>query len=114
MSDPRKPVRTLPEAQNQAIRASVHAVLLAATEVGAKEIGTTGASFVIVGMGVWATELAELDARATARMLRALADIYDPRTNPNQKRRAEEERAKAVRAILAALDLEMAEAAGNG
>ncbi|MBN9065748.1 MAG: hypothetical protein J0H60_04520 [Rhizobiales bacterium] len=88
--------------------------MLAATSVGAKAIGATGASFVIIGMGVWATELAELESRAAAKYLRALADIFDPTTNERQKLRAEKDRSQAVRALYAALDLDMAEAKGHG
>ncbi|MBN9078554.1 MAG: hypothetical protein BGN87_00315 [Rhizobiales bacterium 65-79] len=87
---------------------------MAATDVGARAIGATGASFVLIGMGVWATELAELDGRAAAKYLRALADEFDPATNENKKLRAEKDRAQAVRALYAALDLEMAEAQGRG
>jgi hypothetical protein len=43
-----------------------------------------------------------------------MADIFDPKSNSNKKLRAEKDRSQAVRAIYAALDLEMAEAAGNG
>ncbi|WP_421925525.1 hypothetical protein [Neoaquamicrobium sediminum] len=114
MADPRKPVHVMPSAQQAEVRASVHRCLLAATEVGAREINATGVSFVVIGTGIWAAELAELDARATAKFLRGVADIFDPKTNQNQKRRAEESRAQAVRALYAALDLEMAEAKGNG
>ncbi|TAM97295.1 MAG: hypothetical protein EPN45_19515 [Rhizobiaceae bacterium] len=92
----------------------VHQHLLAATEIGAKAIGATGISFVIIGMGVWTTELMELDARAAAKYLRSLADIFDPATNENQKRRGEKARAQAVRALFATLDLEMAETIGHG
>lgn len=114
MADPRKLVRRLEPEQADAIRNVVHQHLLAATDVGARAIGCTGASFVVVGLGVWARELSELDARATARYLRAVADILDPRMNDNQKRRAEQERSKAVREIYAALDLEMSEPEGHG
>ncbi|EKF17096.1 hypothetical protein [Nitratireductor pacificus] len=85
-----------------------------ATERGARAIGSTGASFVIIGIGVWTVELAELDGRAAAKYLRALADLFDPRTNDNQKRRAEKDRAQAVRDLYAALDLEMSEVKGHG
>jgi len=87
---------------------------MAATDAGAREIGTTGASFVMIGMGVWAAELAELDAAATAGLLRALGDFYDPKSSPEQKARADAERSRAVRSIFDALDLMMAGAAGNG
>ncbi len=114
MVDPRKRVLRPEPQQADAIRDVVHQHLLAATDVGARAIGSTGASFVVIGMGLWASELAELDARATAQYLRAVADLLDPRLNDNQKRRAEQERSKAVRKIYAALDLEMSEPAGHG
>src|SRR5690606_326871 len=98
MTDPRKPVQ-VPEHQ-QLIRAIVHRHLLDATAEGARELGTTGASFVMVGMGVWAAELSELDGNAAAAYLRSLAVLFDPRATENQKRRAERERAQAVRKIF--------------
>jgi len=114
MVDPRKPVRSpAPEHANE-ILDTVHRHLLAVTQTGAEAIDATGASFVIIGMGIWTVELVELDGRATAKYLRALADLFDPQTNDNQKRRAEKDRAQAVRALYAALDLEMAEVGGHG
>lgn len=114
MVDPRKPIVRPDANHQQSIRDIVHRHLLAATSVGAKAIGATGASFVIIGIGVWTAELAELEGRAAAKYLRSLADIFDPSTNDNQKRRAEKDRQQAVHALLAALDLEMAEAKGHG
>jgi hypothetical protein len=114
MADPRKPVVTPALQYHAAILDKVHARLLAVTAAGAKDIGANGASFVVIGIAVWARELAELDGRAMAKYFRALADLYDSRTNDNQKLRAEKDRAQAVRALFAALDLEMAEAEGNG
>ncbi len=112
--DPRKPVAT-PDAQAADIaRATAYRYLRLATEQGSQAIGCTGASFVLMGIGLWALELAELDAKAASRLLSALATIVDPKKNPRQKAHAEEERKKAVRAILAALDLEMATPKGNG
>lgn len=114
MTDPRKTVRTLPPADQTLISKMVHKHLLAATAAGARDIGTTGASFVLIGMGVWAAELSELDGRATAKYLRSLADIFDPTLTSNRKVAAEKKRAQAVRALLAALDLEMSEVSGHG
>lgn len=114
MADPRKHVRSPAPEHQREILDTVHRHLMAATQAGAEAMGASGASFVIVGMGVWTVELAELDARATAKYLRALADIFDPRTNDGQKRRAEQDRSQAVRALYAALDLTMAEAKGHG
>lgn len=113
MHDPRKPVQSPAPEQSNAVLDGVHRILLASTEVGAKNLGMTGCSFVVIGMGVWTAELTELDGRATAKYLRALADIFDPRTNDNQKRRAEKDRSQAVRDLYAALDLEMAETKGH-
>ncbi|CAM5574912.1 hypothetical protein MAUB1S_09663 [Mycolicibacterium aubagnense] len=114
MTDPRKPVLSVATEHRQDVLDAVHRTLLAATSVGAKEIGATGASFVIIGIGVWAQELTELDGRATAKLFRAMADILDPRTNEHQKRRAEKDRAQAVRDIYSAIDLDMTEVRGNG
>lgn len=114
MADPRKPVVAADADRSRDVRDIVRQHLLAVTEVGAKAAGIGGASFVMTGMGVWAAELTELDGRAAAKYLRALADIFDPRTNDNQKRRAEKDRAQAARDLYAALDLTMAETSGNG
>ena len=114
MTDPRKPVLSPAPEHRSEILETVHNHLLAATQIGAEAIRATGATFVIIGMGVWAVELTELDARAAAKYLRALGEIFDPATNEGQKRRAEKDRSQAVRALYAALDLQMAEAAGHG
>lgn len=113
MTDPRKPVITPSPERQQALINAVHQRLLAATAAGAAETGGTGAAFVIIGIGVWAAELAELDGKATAKFFRAIADIFDPRTNDAQKHRADKDRSQAVRALYAALDLEMAEVDGH-
>lgn len=113
MRDPRKQVVAADVQTSRDVRAIVQHHLLAATELGAQAAGIGGASFVMTGMGVWAAELTELDARAAVKYLRALADLFDPRTNENQKRRAEKDRAQAARDLYAALDLVMAETTGN-
>lgn len=114
MADPRKPVISPTVDQQKFILDTVHQHLLAATDKGAQAIGATGAAFVTVGMGVWTTELAELNGSATAKYLRALADIFDPTTNERQKQRAEKDRSQAVRDLYASLDLQMSKARGNG
>ncbi|OWU80453.1 hypothetical protein ATO1_08900 [Phaeobacter sp. 22II1-1F12B] len=86
---------------------------MAVTEEGAKNIGCTGASFVILGLGIWAEELAELDGKASAQMLRALADLYDPTSNQPKKFNAEKKRRSAVDRLLAAVDLDMATPGGR-
>ncbi|WP_422074156.1 hypothetical protein [Tranquillimonas rosea] len=90
-----------------------YAHLQNATQDGATTIGCTGASFVILGLGIWASELVELDPKASARMLRSLADIYDPATNDTKKMHAEKKRRAAVDRILAAVDLDMAQPDGR-
>ena len=111
--DPRKPIHRPDEATQSAARDMAYAHLLAVTEEGARSIGCTGASFVIMGMGIWGGELSELHPRAAAQMMRALADIYDPATNPTQKARAEKKRRAAVDKLLAAVDLDMADPRGS-
>lgn len=113
MTDPRKTVYR-PDADTQnAAREIALAHLIGATEEGAKAIGCTGASFVILGIGIWTSELAELDGRASAQMLRALADLYDPASNHTKKQHAEKKRRAAVSRLFAALDLDMATPAGR-
>jgi hypothetical protein len=109
----RKPVHTLEQDAARQARNTIHAYLLAATEQGAKAVGCTGASFVTSGLGIWAWELAELDPKATAQFLRAVADIFDPEVKPQGKARAEKKRAAAVRKLLAAVDLDMATPGGR-
>ena len=79
MSDPRKPVLAADAQKSRDVSMIVQEHLFAATEIGAKAAGIGGASFVMTGMGVWASELSELDARAAAKYLRALADIFNHR-----------------------------------
>ena len=108
-----KPVRNLDDALGREARSIIYAHLLAATEEGAKAVGCTGASFVTSGLGIWAAELAELDPKATAQFLRAVADIFDPAVTHRGKLRAEKKRASAVRKLLAAVDLDVAEPKGR-
>lgn len=109
----RKTVVT-PTGQDAAeLRAKLHSLLVTATEECARELEITGFSFVTSSMGIWMAELAELDARATAQFLHALADIADPGTNTTKKAHAEKRRAAAVRELSAALDLDMAKPEGT-
>ncbi len=113
MSDPRKPIQR-PDADAQgALRNAVHQHLLKCVEVGARDTGMTGASFVLVGIGVWAAELSELDQKAVSQMFAALAVIYDPTANHTKKAHAERKRRAAVRKLFAALDLQMATPEGT-
>lgn len=94
-------------------RSRVHAYLLAATDAGATDIGCTGISFVMIGLGCWASELVELDARAAAELFAALSVICDPHAKPQQKIRAERKRATAVRRLYLAVDLAMTPPEGS-
>ncbi len=113
MTDPRKPVHRPDVAAQDAARQIAYAHLLAVTEEGASAIGCSGASFVILGLGIWAGELHELDPRAASQMLRSLADIYDPASGETKKIHAEKKRRAAVDRLLAAVDLDMSKPAGT-
>lgn len=113
MTDPRKTIHRPDRDAQDAMREIARAHLLAVTEQGSKAIGCTGASFVILGIGMWGAELAELDAKAAGQMLRAIADLYDPASNQAKKIRAEKKRRAAVAKLLSALDLEMAKPEGR-
>tara|TARA_R100001086_G_scaffold239581_1_gene165097 strand:- start:319 stop:666 length:348 start_codon:yes stop_codon:yes gene_type:complete len=114
MTDPRKPVHT-PETEqaNAAARKVALDILADATLTGARALGCTGASFVLMGIGIWGRELCELDAKATAQMFRAIGDIYDQASNHTKLLNAEKRRKTAVRKLFAALDLEMANTEGS-
>lgn len=113
MTDPRKPILRASTAEMEHARRVAYAHLLAVTEEAAQALQCTGASFVIMGLGIWAGELAELDAKASAQMLRALADLYDPTTSHTKKMHAEKKRRAAVDRLLAAVDLSMAKPQGR-
>jgi two-component SAPR family response regulator len=113
MTDPRRPIRRPDEDEQDRVRNIVHTHLLEVTAKGAKAVGCTGASFVMMGMGVWAAELSELDQKATAQLLSALGDLYHPASNDGQKRRAEKRRRQAVERLHAAIDIAMATPGGS-
>ncbi len=113
MVDPRKPVHTPDEGQQALVRKIVHQHLMTCTAAGAQEIGCSGASFVMLGIAEWVSELAYLDPKATSQMLAALSVLYDPRSNEAQKRRAEEKRRSAVRKLHTAVDIDMATPGGS-
>jgi hypothetical protein len=94
-------------------RELLHAFLLDATSQGCKIVGCTGASFVIMGINVWASELVELDRKAASQMFRAIGDLYDPTANDTKRIRAEKRRRAAVDKLFAAVDLAMTEPAGS-
>ena len=113
MADPRKGTRHQDGTAGDAVRAIIHAHLIECTDIGARAVGCTGASFVTMGIGIWAAELAELDGRATAILLRALADIMDPKNTPAAKAAAESRRQYAVQMLHQAVDLAMNKAEGR-
>lgn len=111
--DPRKPIHRPSDETQDAVRSIAHKHLLEVTSLGAKALGCSGASFVMIGMGIWASELSELDSRATAKLLASLATLYDPASNNAQKIRAEKKRRNAVKLLLGAVDIEMSTPAGT-
>lgn len=113
MADPRKGTRHVAGPAAEEIRDTIHSYLMATTTLGAQAVGCTGASFVTMGIGVWAAELAELDPRATGVLLRALADKLDPKATPAAKAAAESRRRYAVDQLHKAVDLAMSKAGGR-
>jgi hypothetical protein len=113
MADPRKPVHQPDPNAQDSVREIAYRHLLAVTELGAREIGCSGASFVMIGLGIWAAELHDLDPKAAAQLLRSLATLYDPKASDNQKRAAEKKRHAAVTRLHAAVDLDMATPKGE-
>lgn len=111
--DPRKRVERPEGTHADLVRLAVHDILITATSEGCKATGVSGASFVLIGLGTWIMELAEVEPAATAKMLRALADYYDPASPEIAKTYAETRRKEAVDAIFAAADLDMAKAEGS-
>lgn len=111
--DPRKPVLTPIGDQGEAVLNLVYRHLMTITEVGAKNTGMTGASFVMAGFALWARDLAELDHKALQKLMSALVVLLDPKANEKQKETAEKKRADAVRRLLAAVDLDMTKTAGS-
>lgn len=113
MFDPRKYIdRSTGEAATD-LREKAHRHLVEATQNGAQDIGCTGASFVMIGLGIWTSELMELDARATSRLMHALSVFADPDASKTKKAHAERKRAAAVNRLFAALDLEMSAPTGT-
>lgn len=88
------------------VRAIILTALLQATERGCQALQCTGVSFVTMGLGHWSEELADIDAAAATKLMRALADIFDPKLSRGQKNAAERARREAVRALHVATDLQ--------
>lgn len=113
MADPCKGTSFHDGEDGNIARFIVHAHLLECTALGSRALNCTGASFVTMGIGIWAAELAELDRRATAILLRALADMMDPKNTPASKAAAENCRQFAVQLLHRAVDLAMSKSEGS-
>lgn len=105
--DPRKPIHRPDEAEQDRIRRIALRHPLTVTEQGAREIGCTGAAFVVMSIPIWLSELSELDQRAAAKMMQSLGVIYDPSASNIKRQHAERKRRAAVERLFASLDLEM-------
>src|SRR6056297_3888048 len=80
MTDPRKPVLPTDRSDSPESMSAydlTYSILRRATEIGARSLRCTGASFVPSAMGIWALELRDIDRRAGAEFLRALADMVE-------------------------------------
>lgn len=113
MADPRKPTKAVSGAEAQRAARLLHLHLMSCTDNAAQDLGCTGVSVVTMGIGIWAVELAELDPAATGWLLRALADLVDPRATPASRAAAENRRAYAARKLHQALDTRMARPVGT-
>ena len=113
MPDPRKPIQIPDEDHADMLRESIHDHLFEATHKCGQATGINGVCFVCIGIGVWGTEMYELNPKATSKFFEAMSVIFDPNSHPKQRARAEKKRASAVAAIYAAADLAMAEAEGS-
>lgn len=114
MTFTRKPIVTPDGTRQTEIKAFAHKVLMAASETVARACGTTGASATVLFATLLWEEWAELDHGAARRFHGAVATILDPKASPARKAHAETIRARAVRDLYAALDLEMADTEGTG
>lgn len=113
MSDPRRPTLTHDTRQQAAqTREIILEQLLLCTNRGCARLGCTGVSFVTMSMGLWAAELAQLDGSGATKLMRALADMFDPDSSAEAKDQAEQDRIDAARELHVALDLLMAQEEG--
>jgi hypothetical protein len=92
------------EGPKDMVRDAVAAILADATAQGAAQLGTTRASIVMIGLGIWIEELAHLDRKATMNVLHAMGDIIDPASNGTKRKFGERRRERAVDALFAAMD----------
>lgn len=85
--------------QREFVLGEVNRFLVEATLRGSESIGCTGVSFVLMGIGSWFRELAELDPRNTAQYFRTLAVLADPTTSRAAKLKAEQRRTTLFKAL---------------
>lgn len=111
--DPRKTIRRPGVEEQISARATAHQVLLAATITACDELKCSGISFIIMGTNLWLMELAELDPRATIKMLDAMSVLIDPKASDTKKEWAEKKRKAAVDKLFAAADLMTSQAEGK-
>lgn len=113
MDFPKPTMRPSNEDEASKAREVVLSHLRVACVDGAQELQATTVSVVMIGFGIWAAELAELNPRAASKLLRSLATIYDPASSKNQKAVAEKRRQDAVSKLFLAVDLDMQQPKGS-
>lgn len=112
MLDPRQTVHHPAEDRQEFIRRTVHAHLVECTENASNVLGCSGASFVMMAIGIWVAELSEVDRAKTAELLNALAD-FAIAEDDHSEATAERRRRAAVEDLHHAVDLAMSEHAGS-
>lgn len=113
MTDPRKPIVTPDPDDQQAVAQVFDMHLMACADNIAVDLGITGISAVVMGVGFWAADLSDVDRGTTAEMLRALADVIDPQTTADGRLAASRRRATAAARLLAAHDLATSQLSGR-
>lgn len=113
MTDPRRPTIHQDGEVGNRIAQIVMSQLHLCTARGTAILRCSGVSFVTMGIGVWAADLAKTDGVACARFLRALADILDPESSEACKQSGEVRRQIAVRKLHEAVDIEISRPAGS-
>lgn len=98
-------VRTPEGEELEVVTEIIERHLFHAVEAGAEEVGCSGLSFVLAGMACWGRELVEIDRAAARDLFDAWARLMAETGEGAAKRRAEEDRAKAVRRLFHAANL---------
>lgn len=108
-----KSTKIVEGAEADRAREIVEMYLHAAIDQGAQAAGCTPGSFVTMAMAVWSADLAEVDAAATADMLRALAKLVDPCSGGGDRKAAESDRVRALVRLHQMIDLLVCDAEGS-